>query len=77
MTPDDPKDTLFGHDPQARTGSDDQPSQVQAGAEPKVEPPADVRGQCFIFCVRCGRPDGTGAEVCPFCGSRRCVGCSL
>lgn len=77
MTPDDHKDTLFGHDPQAHAGSDDQPDQVQAWPEPKAEPPADMRGQCFIFCVRCGRPDGTGAEVCPFCGSRRCVGCSL
>lgn len=73
MTQDDHKDTLFGHDPQAHAGSDDQPND----AELKAEPSADVRGQCFIFCVRCGRPDGTGAEVCPFCGSRRCVGCSL
>jgi len=73
MTQDDPTDTLFGHDPLASARSDDLSHQVELTTDRS----ADVRGQCFIFCVRCGRPDGTGAEVCPFCGSRLCVGCSL
>lgn len=53
-----------------------------AGTEPSSQPEdagtspsPDVRGQCFIFCPRCGASTSDSREFCVRCGSRRCVGC--
>jgi len=37
--------------------------------------PSDMRGQCLMFCPRCGMPATLAAETCVGCGARRCVGC--
>lgn len=37
--------------------------------------PPDMRGQCLMFCPRCGMPATLAAELCGGCGARRCVGC--
>lgn len=35
----------------------------------------DMRGQCLMFCPRCGMPATHATDVCTRCGARRCVGC--
>lgn len=36
---------------------------------------ADVRGQCLLFCNRCGQPSDGRSEFCQRCGAKRCVNC--
>lgn len=45
--------------------------------EPEVQPalPPDARGQCLLFCPRCGLPSDGRSEFCLRCGAKRCVGC--
>ena len=38
-------------------------------------PPPDIRGQCLLFCNRCGQPSDGGSEFCLRCGAKRCVNC--
>ncbi len=42
---------------------------------PTQSPPPDMRGQCLMFCPRCGVPATLAEEVCSWCGAKRCVGC--
>lgn len=37
-------------------------------------PPADVRGQCLLFCPRCGFPTADSSQFCARCRSRLCLG---
>lgn len=40
-----------------------------------ADPPPDIRGQCLLFCNRCGQPSDGGSEHCQRCGAKRCVNC--
>lgn len=71
MTRDDPSPTPLGPEPLPR--SEDQSTQDRLRAH--ADQGDAVRGRCLTFCARCGRPDTCGADMCPHCGGRRCVGC--
>jgi len=43
---------------------------------PEDVPTKDVRGQCFMFCVRCGFAATSAGDCCDRCGVRRCASCS-
>jgi len=38
-------------------------------------PPPDARGQCLLFCNRCGQASDCASEFCHQCGVKRCVNC--
>lgn len=49
-------------------------SEHEAPIAPPVAP-MDIRGQCLLFCNRCGQPSDGGSEFCLRCGAKRCVNC--
>lgn len=38
-------------------------------------PAPDARGQCLLFCNRCGQTSDSASEFCHQCGAKRCVNC--
>lgn len=62
--------TLFGDDPQLNVSPP-----PHADPEPLTAAPPDARGQCLIFCPRCGSPSNGASDFCGRCGARRCVSC--
>lgn len=54
----------------------DEPEPARSLPESPEPPPAlDMRGQCLMFCPRCGRPTEAAREFCTSCGARRCLSC--
>lgn len=61
--------------PRWTLSSDAGPSVPPESEEAPPAPPSDARGQCLIFCPRCGSTTPEFREFCTRCGARRCVGC--
>jgi hypothetical protein len=56
------------------TGASAPPSPAES---PPDEPQSrgDTRGQCLLFCLRCGAPSDGGRGSCARCGAPWCVSC--
>lgn len=70
--------TMLDHsDTQPRWNLDDHAGPIPAPEPPLLEQTSapDSRGQCFLFCPRCGLGATVSAEHCSRCGARRCVSC--
>ena len=63
--------------PDPKWGLTSDPLPPLCPAEPADEPgpQPDSRGQCLLFCPRCGLPSDGRSEFCRRCGARRCVNC--
>ena len=57
--------------------SDLDPEPVSPSVQPALQTPVapDARGQCLMFCPRCGTPSDGRDPFCVRCGARRCVNC--
>jgi hypothetical protein len=64
-------------DPNAKWALTSDPIPSNENDEPHVEAasPPDARGQCLLFCLRCGLPSDGRCEFCRRCGAKRCVSC--
>jgi hypothetical protein len=53
------------------------PLPIRETEEPDSTPssPPEIRGQCLLFCNRCGMPSDGRSEFCQRCGAKRCVNC--
>lgn len=54
------------------------PDVVDSTTDGEGQPPPtpDSKGQCLLFCPRCGMPSTRAEFTCRRCGARQCVGCS-
>lgn len=54
-----------------------EPEPVSEQDEPIApsDTPLEIRGQCLLFCSRCGEPSDGAREFCLRCGAKRRVSC--